>query len=113
MSELVNDSDLDHTAEHCAVVPAELVPTQPGPEGSGFSSLKDKIAALQDMLAKADATLARAEANTAEQNDRTNDLMVELLRTMADTMAAKEMAARLRGELTVQKRRALWKRLMG
>lgn len=113
MNELANDSDLDDSSTDCAMVPAELVPTQPETEGLGISNLKDKIAALQDMLAKADATLARAEANTAEQNERANDLMVELLKTMADTMAAKEHAARLRGELSVGKRRALWKRLMG
>jgi hypothetical protein len=39
--------------------------------------------------------------------------MAELLRATADTLAAKEAAARLDGELAVLRSRSWWRRMMG
>jgi hypothetical protein len=47
------------------------------------------------------------------ERERADRLMAELLRATADTLAAKEAAARLDGELTALRSRAWWRRMMG
>ena len=75
-------------------------------------ALKAKIEALEAELAKLETTAGGHRADFERERDRAETLMAELLRMMADAMAAKETAARLDGELAALKARPWWRRLV-
>jgi hypothetical protein len=60
---------------------------------------------LQAELAKVESPAAGHSADFERERERADRLMAELLRATADTMAAKEMAARLDGELAALRSR--------
>ena len=63
------------------------------------ATLKVRVEALQAELAKVEASAAGHRADFERERERADRLMAELLRATADTMAAKETAARLEGGL--------------
>jgi hypothetical protein len=77
------------------------------------ATLKARLEALQAELTKVEALAAGHRADFERERERTDRLMAELLRATADTMAAKEAAARLDGELVALRSRRWWHRLAG
>jgi hypothetical protein len=79
---------------------AELrhTPRPPSSE-SGSARLGARIAALQAETARLEAMAAGHRADFERERERAERLMVELLQATAETMAAKEAAARLEGLL--------------
>jgi hypothetical protein len=76
------------------------------------ATLKARIETLQAELAKVEALAAGHRADFERERERADRLMTELLRATADTMAAKEVAARLEGELAALRSRRWWRRMM-
>ena len=66
---------------------------------------------MQAELAKLEASAAGHRADFERERERADRLMVELLRATADTMAAKEAAARLEGQLAALRSRPWWRRM--
>ena len=65
------------------------------------TTLKARIAALEAELAKLEALAVGHRADFERERERAERLMAELLQTTADTLAAKEAAARLDGGLAL------------
>ena len=65
------------------------------------ATLKARVEALQAELAKVEALATGHRADFERERERADLLMAELLRATADTMAAKEAAARLEGGLVL------------
>jgi hypothetical protein len=78
-----------------------ISPRPPAGNHPVTSTLKARIAALEAELAKLEALAASHRADFERERERAERLTVELLRGTADTMAAKEAAARLEGGLTL------------
>jgi hypothetical protein len=76
-------------------------------------SLKERIETLQAALAKVEASAVGHRADFERERERADRLMAELLRAMADTLTAKETAARLEGELSALRSRPWWRRIVG
>ena len=76
------------------------MPARP-PAGNHPVTLKARIAALEAALAKLEALAAGHRADFERERERAERLTVELLRGTADTLAAKEAAARLEGGLVL------------
>ena len=76
-------------------------------------TLKACIDSLQRELAKVEALAAGHRADFERERDRAEQLVTELLKATADTMATKESTARLEGELAVLRSLPWWKRLVG
>jgi hypothetical protein len=74
-------------------------PRPPGRREAGSVALSAKIVALQAEIARLEATAANHRADYERERERADRLMVELLQATAETMAAKEAAARLEGLL--------------
>jgi hypothetical protein len=74
-------------------------PRPPGRREAGNVALSAKILALQAEIARLEATAATHRADYERERERADRLMVELLQATAETMAAKEAAARLEGLL--------------
>jgi hypothetical protein len=68
---------------------------------------------LQAELAKVEALAVGHRADFERERERADRLMAELLRATADTMAAKEAAARLEGEIAALHARPWWRRMVG
>jgi hypothetical protein len=85
----------------------------PGGHQAGAAALKAKIETLQAELTRLEATAGGHRADFERERDRADQLMAELLRMTADTMTAKETAARLEGELATLKARPWWRRIAG
>jgi hypothetical protein len=64
-----------------------------------LAPLAAKIVALQAEITRLEATAAAHRADFERERERADRLMVELLQATAETMAAKETAARLEGFL--------------
>ena len=75
--------------------------------------LKLRVEALEAELTKVEASAAGHRADFERERERAERLMTELLRATADTMAAKETAARFEGELAALRSRPWWRRLAG
>ena len=76
-------------------------------------AMKACIDSLQKELAKVETMAAGHRADFERERDRAECLMTELLKSTADTMAAREATARLKGELMALRTRPWWKRLVG
>jgi hypothetical protein len=84
-------------------------------------SVKACIDSLQKAITNVEALAAemalladhRVDFERERERDRAEHLMAELLKATADTMAAKETAARLEGELTALRSRPWWRRIAG
>jgi hypothetical protein len=63
--------------------------------------LKARVEGLQAELAKVEASASGHRADFEHERERAERLMAELLRATADTLAAKEAAARLEGGLVL------------
>jgi hypothetical protein len=74
-------------------------PRPPGRREAGNVALAAKIVALQAEIARLEATAAGHRADFERERERADRLMVELLQATAETMAAKEVTARLEGEV--------------
>jgi hypothetical protein len=85
----------------------------PGGHQAVTAPLKAKIETLQAELVRLEATSTGHRADFERERDRAERLMVELLKSTADTMAAKAAAARLEGELMALRSRPWWRRLTG
>jgi hypothetical protein len=68
---------------------------------------------LQAELARVEASAAGHRADFERERERADRLMADLLRATADTLAAKEAAARLDGELSALRSRPWWRRMVG
>jgi hypothetical protein len=77
------------------------------------ATFKARVEALQAELAKLEASAAGHRADFERERERADRLMAELLGATADTMAAKEAAARLEGELAALRWRPWWRRMVG
>jgi hypothetical protein len=73
----------------------------PARSPAGDRPIKARVEALQAELAKVEASAAGHRADFERERERAESLMAELLRATADTMAAKEAAARLEGGLVL------------
>lgn len=75
----------------------------PRPPGNGqagnFAVLAAKTEALQAEIARLEARAAGHRTDFERERERADRLMVELMQATAETMAAKEAAARLEGEV--------------
>jgi hypothetical protein len=69
----------------------------PGADRPVAAAFKARVEALQAELIKIEALAAGHRADFERERERADRLMGELLRATADTMAAKEAAARLEG----------------
>lgn len=85
----------------------------PGGHRVDTFTLKACIDSLQRELAKVEALAAGHRADFERERDRAEQLMAEVLKAAADTMAAKEARARLEGELAALRSRPWWRRLVG
>jgi hypothetical protein len=85
----------------------------PGGDRPITATLKARVEALQTEMAKVEASAAGHRADFERERERADRLMAELLRATADTMAAKEVAARLGGELSALRSRPWWRRMVG
>jgi hypothetical protein len=74
-------------------------PRPPSRREAGSVALSAKIVALQAEIARLEATAAGHRADFERERERADRLMVELLQATAETMAAKEVTARLEGEV--------------
>jgi hypothetical protein len=75
-------------------------PRPPGGRQAGnVALLAEKIEALTAEIARLQVTAADHRANFERERERADRLTVELLRATAETMAAKEMTARLEDEV--------------
>src|SRR5262245_13266971 len=77
----------------------------PGDHQSVINSLKAKIETLQSEIARLEATASGHRADFERERDRAEQLLAELLKAAAETMAAKEATAWLEGELAVLRSR--------
>jgi hypothetical protein len=74
-------------------------PRLPSRREAGSVALAANIVALQAEIARLEAAAAGHRADFERERERADRLMVELLQATAETMAAKEAAARLEGFL--------------
>jgi len=74
-------------------------PRPPGRREAGDVALAAKIVALQAEIARLEATAAGHRADFERERDRADRLTAELLQATAEMVAAKEMRARLEGEV--------------
>ena len=74
-------------------------PRPPGRREAGNVALAAKIVALQAEIARLEARAADHRADFECERERADRLTVELLQATAETMAAKEVTARLEGEV--------------
>jgi DNA repair exonuclease SbcCD ATPase subunit len=70
-----------------------------------ITSLRAKIEALQTEITRLEATATGHRADFERERDRAEQLVAEVLRATADTMAAKEATAWLEGELAALRSR--------
>ena len=76
-------------------------PRPAGAHQADTTPLKAKVETLQAEIARLEARAASHRADFERERERADRLMTELLQATAETMAAKEAAARLEGELAV------------
>jgi chromosome segregation ATPase len=75
-------------------------PRPPGDRQAGnFTRLTAKVEALEAEIARLEATAADHRADFESERERADRLAIELLQASAETMAAKEVTARLEGEV--------------
>src|ERR1700738_847527 len=74
-------------------------PRPPGRREAGNVALAAKIVALQAEIARLEASAAGHRADFERERERADRLMVELLQATAETTAAKQVTARLEGEV--------------
>jgi hypothetical protein len=75
-------------------------PRPPGHRRAGYLARRAAtIAALQAEIARLEASVADHQAEFERERERADRLAVELLQATAETMAAKEMTARLEAEV--------------
>jgi hypothetical protein len=75
-------------------------PRRPGgPQAGNIALLPAKTDALQAEIARLEARAADHRADFERERERAERLTVELLQATAETMAAKEVTARLEGEV--------------
>ena len=75
-------------------------PRRPGgPQAGNITLLPAKIDALQAEIARLEARAADHRADFERERERADRLTVELMQATAETMAAKEVTARLEGEV--------------
>ena len=87
---------------------AELRHTPRPPRGrqtGNISLLAEKIEAFRAEIARLEARAADHRADFERERERADRLTAELLRVTAETMAAKEVTARLEGELAALRTR--------
>jgi len=68
-------------------------------EATDVAAMAAKMAALQAEIVRIEATAAGHRADFERERERADQLMVRLLQATAETMAARETAARLEGLL--------------
>jgi hypothetical protein len=76
-----------------------------------LDALQARLDELEELLRRAEAIAARQRADYERERERAERLAGEILRMMAEVMAAKEKAARLEGELAALRTRPWWLRL--
>jgi hypothetical protein len=108
-----NDGKTLVTVDLADVQHTPLPSRSPGGHQAGTAALKAQVGHLVAQLAQLEATSTGHRADFERERDRAERLMVELLKSTADTMAAKEAAARLEGELMALRSRPWWKRIAG
>ena len=74
-------------------------PRPPGRREAGNVALAAKIMALQAEIARLEARAAEHGADFERERERADRVTVELLQATAETVAAKEVTARLEGEV--------------
>ena len=74
-----------------------------GRQAGNIALLAAKIEALMAEIARLEARAADHRADFERQRERADRLTVELLQATAETMAAKEMTARLEGEVAAMR----------
>ena len=84
----------------------------PADHRSVTASLKASVEALQSGLAKLDALVACNRSDLDREQDRLEQVMVDLLRATLDAQTAKEAVVRLEGELKALQSRPWWRRLV-
>jgi predicted nuclease with TOPRIM domain len=76
-----------------------------------LEALQARVDELEELVTRAEAMAGRHRADYERERERAERLAAELLRMVADLMAAKEKAARLEGELAALRSRPWWLRL--
>ena len=76
-----------------------------------LDALQARLDELEELLRRAEAIAARQRADYERERERAERLAGEILRMVAEVMAAKEKAARLEGELAALRTRPWWLRL--
>jgi hypothetical protein len=85
----------------------------PEVDQSVVATLTARIGTLEAEFARVEAAAAVHRADFERERERCERLMSEVLKATAETMAAREAAARLAGELAAFQARPWWRRLVG
>jgi hypothetical protein len=104
----VDLAEINHTP-----VPRTITRRSPDDHQAVAAALKARIETLEAELAKLESTAAGHRADFERERERCDRLMTEVLKTTADLMAAREVAARLAGEFEAFQARPWWRRLAG
>jgi hypothetical protein len=104
----VDLAEINHTP-----APRPVTGRSPDDHRAVAAALKARIETLEAELAKLDGVSAGHRADFERERDRCERLMAEVLKTTADLMTAREVAARLAGEIEAYQARPWWRRLAG
>ncbi len=85
----------------------------PAGHQADFAMLTAKIVELEDELAQLELVAASHRADYERERDRADRLVTEMLKATRDLMTAKEVAARLEGELAVLGSRPWSRQIVG
>ncbi len=80
---------------------------------SVVATLTARITTLEAEFARVEAAAAAHRADFERERERSERLMVEVLKSTAELMAAREATARLAGELAALRAQPWWRRLVG
>ena len=77
------------------------------------ATLKARVAEVEAELAQAEERSRGHRADFERERDRSDTIMSEALRLTKVAMSAREIAARLEGQLAASQSRSWWKKLAG
>jgi hypothetical protein len=115
-----NDGKVRVTIDLSDIQYKRLPTRSPAGHRADIEALNARIEVLQAELARLEvensciqASAAGHRADFERERDRSDTIMSEALRLAKVAMAAREVAARLEGELAVRQTRSWWKKLAG
>jgi hypothetical protein len=105
-------ADTKHMTVDLAASPA-VAASSPVDDHSLVATLTARIETLEADFAKVEAAAALHRADFERERERSERLMVEVLKGTTELIAAREAAAKMAGELAALQARPWWRRLAG